>query len=94
MSILALQKAKDANAGFATDFIEVLGGLTSILKQHQKLKIVTNAGGMNPRACALAAKRKFSRKPASKNGLRSSAATIFCQSSISFSPWTHAESSR
>src|SRR5262249_12508097 len=47
MSILAVQKAKDANAGFATDFIDVLGQLAPTLKDQSKLKIVTNAGGMN-----------------------------------------------
>ena len=55
MSILAVQKAKDASAGFATDFIEVLGRLAPILKAEPQLKIVTNAGGMNPRACAACA---------------------------------------
>src|SRR5215475_4998340 len=55
MSILAVQKAKDANAGFATDFIDVLGRLASIFKDQPKLKIVTNAGGMNPYGCATAA---------------------------------------
>ncbi|MFM8275053.1 MAG: acyclic terpene utilization AtuA family protein [Gemmata sp.] len=57
MSILALLKAKDATAGYATDFIDVLGGLTDTLNAQPKLKVVTNAGGMNPRACALRAKQ-------------------------------------
>jgi hypothetical protein len=57
MSILAVQKAKDANAGFATDFIDVLGRLAPILKAQGDLKIVTNAGGMNPHTCALQAKQ-------------------------------------
>lgn len=56
MSILAVQKAKDAAGGFATDFIDVLARLAPILKEQPRLKIVTNAGGMNPRACALRAK--------------------------------------
>jgi Acyclic terpene utilisation family protein AtuA len=56
MSILAVQKQKDASAGYATDFIDVLGRLAPILKDQPKLKVVTNAGGMNPRACATAAK--------------------------------------
>src|SRR5438105_7489755 len=56
MSILALQKAKDPSAGFASDFLDVLGRLAPILKDQPKLKIVTNAGGMNPHACATAAK--------------------------------------
>jgi hypothetical protein len=52
MSILALQKERDAEAGFATDFIDVLQRLTPILKSQPGLRIVTNAGGMNPAACA------------------------------------------
>jgi hypothetical protein len=56
MSILALQKAKDPGAGFATDFIDVLSRLVRFLKHQPKLKIVTNAGGMNPRACAAQAR--------------------------------------
>ncbi len=57
MSILAVQKAKDAKAGFATDFIDVLTRLAPTLKAQPRLKIVTNAGGMNPRACAIQAKQ-------------------------------------
>jgi len=56
MSILAVQKAKDAGAGFATDFIDVLGRLAPTLAAQPNLKIVTNAGGMNPHACALQAR--------------------------------------
>jgi hypothetical protein len=56
MSILALMKAKDPNAGYATDFTDVLARLAPALQQQPKLKIVTNAGGMNPRACAAQAK--------------------------------------
>src|SRR5262245_38239318 len=50
MSILALQKQRDPNAGFASDFLDVLDRLTPILKQQPKLKVITNAGGMNPLA--------------------------------------------
>jgi hypothetical protein len=46
MSILAVQKQKDASAGYAHDFIDVLGRLAPILKDQPRLKIVTNAGGM------------------------------------------------
>jgi len=52
MSILALQKAKDPQSGFATDFIDVLDRLGPYLQAQPKLKIVTNAGGMNPHGCA------------------------------------------
>ncbi|MBI1831898.1 MAG: DUF1446 domain-containing protein, partial [Planctomycetes bacterium] len=56
MSILALQKQRDADAGYAGDFLDVLGRLAPILQQQPKLKIITNAGGMNPSACARRAK--------------------------------------
>src|SRR5437870_6487913 len=56
MSILAVQRQKDPAAGFASDFLDVLGRLAPLLKDQPKLKIVTNAGGMNPRGCAARAK--------------------------------------
>jgi len=52
MSILALQKERDPAAGYASDFLDVLARLVPLLVQQPKLKIVTNAGGMNPHACA------------------------------------------
>ena len=52
MSILALQKQKDPDAGFAGDFLDVLERLCPVLESQPQLNIVTNAGGMNPRACA------------------------------------------
>ena len=55
MSILAKLKQRDPNAGYATDFIDILDRLGPILVQNPNLKIVTNAGGMNPQACAEAA---------------------------------------
>jgi hypothetical protein len=55
MSILARQKQRDPQAGFATDFIDVLEGLAPILRDQPTLRIVTNAGGMNPVACAASA---------------------------------------
>src|SRR5215472_2202739 len=56
MSILALQKQRDAQAGFATDFLDVLERLCPVLKEQPNLKIITNAGGMNPLACAARAR--------------------------------------
>jgi Acyclic terpene utilisation family protein AtuA len=52
MSILALQKQRDPQAGFAGDFLDVLERLCPLLGAQPRLKIVTNAGGMNPTACA------------------------------------------
>jgi hypothetical protein len=55
MSILARQRQKDSAAGFAGDFLDVLKSLLPALKAQPKLKIITNAGGVNPFACAAAA---------------------------------------
>lgn len=52
MSILAVQKQKDPKLGFAGDFLDVLERLAPTLREQPGLKVVTNAGGMNPTACA------------------------------------------
>lgn len=51
MSILALLKQRDPNAGYAHDFLGVLKRLIPTLKEQPQLKITTNAGGMNPSSC-------------------------------------------
>jgi hypothetical protein len=56
MSILALQKQRDPQTGFASDFLDVLARLGPTLKDQPSLKIITNAGGMNPAACAAKAR--------------------------------------
>lgn len=51
MSILAAQKAKDAGAGYATDFVHItMKALLPALKA-KGIKVVANAGGVNPIAC-------------------------------------------
>ncbi len=55
LSILARQREKDERAGFARDFLDVLESLCPALASQPQLRVVTNAGGMNPRACAQAA---------------------------------------
>lgn len=55
MSILARVRQKNADRGFAEDFVEVLSSLSTELRQQEQLRIVTNAGGVNPYACARAA---------------------------------------
>jgi Acyclic terpene utilisation family protein AtuA len=57
LSILARVREKDPAAGYAADFITVLASLCPALARQPKLRIVTNAGGLNPRACARAAAR-------------------------------------
>jgi hypothetical protein len=56
MSILAVQKQREPAAGFAGDFLDVLERLAPLLKEQPGLKIVTNAGGMNPAGCAARAR--------------------------------------
>lgn len=55
MSILARQREKDPAAGYAEDFLTVLRSIAGELSRQSALKIVTNAGGVNPLACAQAA---------------------------------------
>lgn len=56
MSILALLRRRDPAAGYAHDFLDVLTRLTPTLRDQPGLKVVTNAGGMNPASCAARAK--------------------------------------
>lgn len=51
MSILQKQRQKDARLGYASDFISQLAPLLKTCKERG-IKIITNAGGVNPRACA------------------------------------------
>jgi hypothetical protein len=51
MSILALLRQRNPQAGYAHDFLDVLDRLGPTLKEQPRLKVVTNAGGMNPKAC-------------------------------------------
>ncbi|MGH6961547.1 MAG: acyclic terpene utilization AtuA family protein, partial [Dongiaceae bacterium] len=58
MSLLARARAKDPNAGYATDFPSVIASLAPKLKA-QGIKVVTNAGGVNPPACKAAIEEKL-----------------------------------
>lgn len=53
MSLLARAQAKDPNAGYAPDFVQIISAnLPEIMAQG--VKVISNAGGVNPRACAAA----------------------------------------
>jgi hypothetical protein len=54
MSILAAAKAKDPGLGYATDFVTVT--MKAILRDvaAKGIRVISNAGGVNPRACAQA----------------------------------------
>ena len=57
MSILARSREKNPERGFASDFIDVLSDIQPFLQESSGPKIVTNAGGVNPGACAASASR-------------------------------------
>ncbi|MFS8979788.1 DUF1446 domain-containing protein [Cupriavidus necator] len=50
MSILSRLKRKDPALGFATDFPELVAALAPAIKA-KGIKVITNAGGVNPQAC-------------------------------------------
>lgn len=54
LAILAHLRSKDPGAGFVTDFPDVLGRLAPTLRARPGFRVVTNAGGLNPPACARA----------------------------------------
>jgi len=51
MSIMQKQKSRDASLGYAKDFIPLMERILPELVSR-KVKVTTNAGGVNPRACA------------------------------------------
>lgn len=50
MSILSRLNRKDPGLGFATDFPELVASLAPTIKA-KGIRVITNAGGINPRAC-------------------------------------------
>jgi len=54
MSILASARARSPELGYATDFVN--SAMAAILRDvaEQGVKVIANAGGLNPRACAAA----------------------------------------
>jgi Acyclic terpene utilisation family protein AtuA len=51
MSILAAQRAKDASAGYASDFVQIMMREALPQLSAQRIRVVANAGGVNPLAC-------------------------------------------
>ncbi len=56
MSILASARARNPDMGYATDFVDI--AMKSVLAEvkRQGIKVVSNAGGINPHGCAAALK--------------------------------------
>jgi hypothetical protein len=54
LSIMALQRSRDPGLGYARDFVGVVKSLAPHWKAGGHVRIVCNAGGLNPEACARA----------------------------------------
>ncbi|HWY47986.1 MAG TPA: acyclic terpene utilization AtuA family protein [Bryobacteraceae bacterium] len=67
MSILQKQRSRDPSAGYARDFVEMVGrGADDIVDKN--IRIVANAGGVNPEACRDAVAKALNR-PGVKIGI-------------------------
>jgi hypothetical protein len=52
LSIMAQQRKRNPEAGYAADFVDVVRSLAPFWRDGSKVRVITNAGGLNPRACA------------------------------------------
>src|SRR5580700_7929449 len=50
MSILQKQRSRDPHAGYARDFVEMIARVLPDLKERG-IRVIANAGGVNPAAC-------------------------------------------
>ncbi len=57
MSILAVQRDRDPQAGYARDFVEVVTSLAPYWTSGGRCRLIVNAGGLNPTACAAACRQ-------------------------------------
>jgi len=58
MSLLARARAKEKSFGYATDFVDVMAELGGEIRKRG-IKVVTNAGGVNPLACRAAIEQRL-----------------------------------
>ncbi|MEX2262375.1 MAG: acyclic terpene utilization AtuA family protein [Bryobacteraceae bacterium] len=56
MSILQKQKQADPSLGYARDFPPLIGRVSKLLRERN-VKVIANAGGVNPQACAQAVRK-------------------------------------
>jgi hypothetical protein len=57
MSILAAARAKNRDLGYATDFVDVVAREILASCRERGIRLIANAGGVNPGACAKALER-------------------------------------
>lgn len=61
MSILQKQKARDPNAGYARDFVDAVDSVLPAIAERG-VRVIANAGGVNPGACADALGERFEQR--------------------------------
>lgn len=54
MSILAIDRSRDSDSGWPRDVVEVVRSLVPYWRSGGNCRLITNAGGLNPTACARA----------------------------------------
>jgi hypothetical protein len=60
MSILQKQRSRDSRTGYARDFVEMIGrGASDVIDRN--IRVVANAGGVNPEACREATAKALQR---------------------------------
>ena len=57
MSILALQRSRDPEAGWPRDVADVIRSLVPYWRKGGRCRLITNGGGLNPGACARACRQ-------------------------------------
>lgn len=62
MSILAIQRERDPTKGYAQDFVEVVRHLADYWGAGGKCRLIVNAGGLNPLACAQACQQALEKR--------------------------------
>lgn len=81
LSIMAIQKQKDPSLGYAKDFFKVIESIIPFWKNGSKVKIVTNAGGLNPRGCAEGVKKILQ-----ENGIEKQIGIVYGDDVLEFFP--------
>jgi hypothetical protein len=70
MSILQKQRSRDPKAGYARDFVDMIARVLPDLKER-RIRVIANAGGVNPVAC-----RDAVLEVAKRQGISMSVATV------------------
>jgi hypothetical protein len=51
MSVLAMQQQRDPKAGYVHDIVDIVGSLTPYWRSGGRCRVITNAGGLDPKDC-------------------------------------------